>query len=78
MKGGWVYVMTNRPNRTLYVGVTANLSRRIWEHQNGVLEGFTKRYGLKRLVYAERYETILEAIAREKALKHWPGPRRSA
>jgi putative endonuclease len=56
MQGGWVYIVTNRPNGTLYVGVTSNLARRAWEHREGVAEGFTKRYGLKRLVYAERHD----------------------
>ncbi len=72
MQGGWVYIMTNRPNGTLYVGVTSDLARRAWEHREGVADGFTKRYGLKRLVYAERYENIRTAIQREKNLKHWP------
>ena len=49
-KGGWVYIMSNRRNGTLYVGVTSDLSRRIWEHREGLIDGFTKRYGLKRLV----------------------------
>ncbi|OIQ95126.1 GIY-YIG nuclease superfamily protein [mine drainage metagenome] len=71
MHGGWVYVMTNRPNGTLYVGVTSDLARRAWEHREGLIDGFTKRYGLKRLVYAERYEDISIAIQREKNLKHW-------
>ncbi|HLY56177.1 MAG TPA: GIY-YIG nuclease family protein [Stellaceae bacterium] len=70
--GGWVYIMTNRPYGTLYVGVTANLSQRAWEHREGIMEGFTKRYGLKRLVYAERHEDIRAAIQRENNLKHWP------
>jgi predicted GIY-YIG superfamily endonuclease len=48
-----VYIVTNRPNGTLYTGVTSNLARRIWEHREGVVDGFTKQYGLKRLVYAE-------------------------
>jgi putative endonuclease len=47
--------MTNRPNGTLYMGVTSNLARRIWEHREGLVDGFTKRYGLKQLVYVERY-----------------------
>ena len=72
MRGGWVYIVTNRPNGTLYVGVTANVARRAWEHREGLVEGFTKRYGLKRLVYAERYEDITVAIQREKTMKHWP------
>jgi putative endonuclease len=72
MKGGWVYIVTNRPNGTLDVGVTSNLPRRIWEHREGVVEGFTRRYRLKRLVYVERYEDIASAIQRETNLKHWP------
>jgi putative endonuclease len=72
MHGGWVYIMTNRPNGTLYVGVTSDLAARIWQHRAGVIDGFTKRYGLKRLVYVERYEDISAAIQREKNMKHWP------
>jgi putative endonuclease len=52
-KGGWVYIMSNRRNGALYVGVTSGLSRRAWEHREGLIDGFTKRYGLKRLVYYE-------------------------
>jgi putative endonuclease len=69
--GGWVYITTNRPNGTLYVGVTADLVRRIWEHREGLVDGFTKRYGLKRLVYFERHDDIRGAIQREKNMKHW-------
>ena len=72
MQGGWVYIVTNRPNGTLYVGVTSDLARRSWEHREGVVAGFTKKYGLKRLVYVERYDDIRTAIQREKSLKHWP------
>jgi putative endonuclease len=72
MRGGWVYIMTNRPNGTLYVGVTSDLARRAWEHREGVAEGFSKRYDLKRLVFAEHHEDIAAAIQREKNLKHWP------
>ena len=71
MKPGWIYIMTNRRNGTLYVGVTSDLARRAWEHREGVVPGFTKRYGLKRLVYAERHEDIRDAIGREKVIKHW-------
>ena len=64
--------MTNRPNGTLYAGVTNDLARCVFEHREGRLEGFTKRYGLKRLVYYERYDDIRDAIQREKNIKHWP------
>jgi putative endonuclease len=53
MKGGWVYIMTNKPFGTLYIGVTANIAARAWQHRNGKGSQFCKRYGLKRLVYAE-------------------------
>ena len=71
MAGGWLYIMTNRPNGTLYVGVTADLQRRVWQHRTGAVEGFTQRYKLERLVYAEHHEEIREAIRREKAIKRW-------
>ncbi|MFA7430912.1 MAG: GIY-YIG nuclease family protein [Rhodospirillaceae bacterium] len=71
MACAWVYIMTNRPNGTLYIGVTSNLARRIWEHREGVADGFTKRYGLKCLVYVERHDDIRTALQREKNLKHW-------
>ena len=72
MPAGWVYIVTNRPNGTLYVGVTSNLARRASEHRSGAVEGFTRHYGLTRLVYAERHDDILTAIQREKNIKHWP------
>ena len=72
MQGGWVYIMTNRPNGTLYIGVTSDLPRRAWEHREGLIEGFTKRYGLTRLVFCERHDDIRTAILREKNLKRWP------
>jgi len=72
MRGGWVYFMTNRRNGILYVGITSNLPRRVFEHREGLIEGFTKRYGLTRLVYAERFDDIRYAIQREKTIKHWP------
>ena len=72
MKGGWLYIITNRPEGTLYVGVTSNIARRAWEHREAVAEGFSKRYGLKRLVYVEHHEEIGLAIQREKRIKRWP------
>ena len=62
----------NRPNGTLYVGVTNNLGIRVWQHREGIVDGFTKRYGLKRLVWYEVHESIIAAIQREKNIKHWP------
>jgi putative endonuclease len=72
MKGGWVYILTNRPNGTLYVGVTNDVVRRVAEHRDGKIGGFTKRYGLKRLVYFEQYDDIRLALQREHNMKHWP------
>jgi putative endonuclease len=68
---GWVYFMTNRPNGILYIGVTDDLVRRVWEHREGVVDGFTKRYGLKYLVYFEQYDDIRDARQREQNLKHY-------
>ena len=70
MAGGYVYILTNRPNGIFYVGVTSDLVRRVFEHRSG-FEGFTKRYGLKRLVYFERFDDIRDAIQREHNIKHW-------
>jgi putative endonuclease len=72
IKGGYVYILTNRPNGILYVGVTSDLVRRIFEHRSGFVDGFTKRHGLKRLVYFERFDDIQSAIQREHNIKHWP------
>ena len=69
--GGWVYIMTNRPNGILYTGVTSDIARRAWEHREGLVKGFTQRYGLKRLVYSEFFEDIRDAIQREKNMKHY-------
>jgi putative endonuclease len=68
----WVYILASAPGGTLYVGVTNNLVRRAYEHRNGVIPGFTKRYGVKRLVYFEEHATAYAAIQREKNIKHWP------
>ena len=67
----WVYMITNHPHGTLYVGVTGDLERRIWEHKAGALDGFSKRYGLKRLVCFEQFREVTSAIAREKQIKGW-------
>ncbi len=70
--GGWTYIMTNRRDGALYVGVCSDLPRRAYQHREGVIDGFTKRYGLKMLVYYEQHDDILNAIQREKTIKHWP------
>jgi putative endonuclease len=67
----WVYVLASRPRGTLYVGVTNDLIRRVYEHREGLVRGFTKRYGVKRLVYFEQHDTAVAAIQREKNIKHW-------
>ena len=71
MRGGWVYIMTNAPHGTLYIGVTADLAARVCQHRDGKGSHFCRRYRLTRLVYCEPYERIEDAIAREKALKAW-------
>ena len=69
MRAPCVYIMASRRNGTLYVGVTADLNRRAFEHRTGACPGFTRRYGCKHLVWYERHERMDEAIAREKQLK---------
>ena len=72
MAGYFVYILTNKPRGTLYVGVTNDLVRRIHEHREEAVPGFTKTYGLKQLVHFENYDTPVLAIQREKNIKHWP------
>ena len=67
----YVYILASRRNGTLYVGMTDNLVQRVWMHRNGTLPGFTKRYGVKTLVWYEQHETREAAIARERQLKKW-------
>jgi putative endonuclease len=68
----FVYFMTNRRNGILYVGVTTDLPARAYQHREGLIAGFTKRYGLKKLVYYEVFDDVRDAIQREKTIKHWP------
>ena len=68
----YVYIVTNKSNEVLYIGVTNDLARRIWEHKNGTAEGFTNRYNAGRLVYYEVFDDPEAAIAREKQLKKGP------
>jgi putative endonuclease len=67
-----VYIMANKRNGTIYIGVTNDLARRIYEHREGLVEGFTSRYGLKMLVYYEVFDSVSLAIQRETSLKRWP------
>ncbi|MDT8281162.1 MAG: GIY-YIG nuclease family protein, partial [Erythrobacter sp.] len=64
--GGFVYIMASRRNGTIYIGVTSDLPKRVWEHREGLIEGFSKKYGCKLLVWFERHGTIEAAILREK------------
>jgi putative endonuclease len=72
MANYFVYVLTNKPSGTLYVGVTNDLVRRVYEHREESIRGFTQRCGLKQLVYFEVYDDPTRVIQREKNIKHWP------
>lgn len=66
-----VYMLASKRNGTLYIGVTSNLIRRVWEHKNDLADGFTKKYQVHQLVWYELHETMDSAISREKAMKNW-------
>ena len=66
-----VYILTTKKNTTLYTGVTSDLQSRIWQHKEGLVEGFSKKYSVNKLVYAEEFQQIEEAIHREKCIKEW-------
>ena len=70
-KSSYVYMLASSKNGTLYVGVTSDLIKRVWQHREGLAEGFTKRYGIKTLVWYEVHAEIMEAIRREKQIKKW-------
>ena len=70
-KDFYVYIMASNRNGTLYVGITSNLIRRVYEHKNNIVEGFTNKYGVHRLVYYEKHLSAESAIHREKRLKSW-------
>ena len=74
MKKGYVYLLTNKGNTVIYSGVTSDLLKRVFEHKEGLADGFTKKYNVKKLVYYEIFENIEDAIAREKQIK--AGPRK--
>ena len=68
----WVYILASQRNGTLYVGVTRDLPKRAYEHRQGLTGGFTRKYGVHRLVFTEAHDTAVAAMQREKNLKHWP------
>ena len=71
MKKGYTYILASFKKGTLYAGVTSNIKKRMWEHKNGMIKGFTKKYNVKRLVYYEIHDDIRSAIIREKQIKGW-------
>jgi putative endonuclease len=71
MKQFYVYILSNKRNGTLYTGVTSDLLKRVYEHKNNLVDGFSKKYGIHRLVWYERHETAESAISREKQIKKW-------
>jgi len=70
-KDFYVYILASNQNGTLYIGVTSNLAKRIWQHKEGIVDGFTKKYDVKKLVYYEQHENAESAIHREKRPKEW-------
>ena len=71
MEEKYVYILANKKNGTLYIGVTSNLVKRVYEHKNNLVQGVTQKYNVHKLVYYEMYEDIYEAITREKQMKKW-------
>ena len=70
-KQGFVYIMASRKNGTIYIGVTSNLSKRVWEHRGGAVEGFTKKHGCHSLVWYEAHDSLEAARQRELQMKEW-------
>ena len=67
----YVYILASKAHGTLYIGMTNNIAGRVWQHRQGLVEGFTKRYNVHRLVYSESFARPIDAIQREKRLKKW-------
>ena len=70
-KQACIYIMANKKNGTIYIGVTSDLPNRVWQHKNNIIDGFTKKYSIHKLVYFEPYESMKSAIEREKQMKKW-------
>ena len=71
MKQGWVYILTNKRNGTLYIGVTSDLPQRVWQHREALIDGFTRKYGLKILVWFEHFDDLQDARRRDVQMKEW-------
>jgi len=71
MKSYFIYILASQRNGTLYIGVTSNLLKRVWEHKNKEVKGFTEKYGVDKLVYFEQTENVMSAMERERQLKKW-------
>ena len=78
MNDYYVYILTNDNNTVMYIGITNNIRRRVYEHKTGVFEGFTKKYRVHKLVYCEKCHNVNDAIAREKQLKNWSRTKKNA
>ena len=78
MKDYYVYILTNEYNNVMYIGITNDLKRRVYEHKSGATEGFTKKYNVHKLVYVEHCHDVNAAIAREKQLKNWRREKKNA
>jgi len=70
-KNYYIYILASRRNGTLYVGITSDLIKRVWEHKNKIAEGFTSKYNVNKLVHYEKFNDVYDAIQREKRLKEW-------
>ncbi len=72
MRQYYGYILASRPGGAIYIGVTSNLARRVFEHRTGVIKGHTSRFNIRMLVYYEAYDSVEPALQRESTLKHWP------
>ena len=67
----YTYIMANKRNTVLYIGTSRNLEYRVWEHKHKIIQGFTSRYNITKLIYYEEFDMVMDAVAREKQLKNW-------
>lgn len=71
MKSYWIYILASKKNGTLYIGITSDLLRRVYEHKEKLIDGFTKKYNVTQLMYVEEFQDVADAIRREKSIKKW-------